>query len=232
MIQRLKVFLREGPVYMKGFIGSGLILASFLVSAIPFHDRLGRHYSIFTFFISELGQFGQSTLAVVFNVGLFTGGLLLIAFMIGLRRHFASRMGRLGVVIGALSAACAAMVGLLPMNILYPHFTVASGFFYGCMAAILLFTMALIRGDGTSLPRWTILPGLAVFFIFGEYHVVTSEVFNLHTIGTIPDFIAVVPIIRPASFWALTFYEWLAVLAMNAWVIMMSVLLWNNKRAG
>jgi hypothetical membrane protein len=228
MIQKLRLFFREGPIYLQGLVGSGLILSCFLVTAIPFRDRLGRSYSIFTFFISELGQMGQSTLAIIFNAGIFLGGLVLIAFMIGLRRYFITRTGRLGVIIGALSAACAALVGVLPMNILYPHFTVASGFFYGCMAAILLFTLALMRGDGALFPRWTVLPGLAVFFIFGKYHVVTNEIFNLQTIAAIPDFIATVPIIRPASFWPLTFYEWLAVLAMNAWIILMSLLLWRN----
>jgi hypothetical membrane protein len=230
MIQRLKHFFREGPIYLQGMVGSGLILSCFLISAIPFRDRLGRSYSIFTFFVSELGQMGQSTLAVIFNAGLVLGGLVLLAFMIGLRRHFTSRIGRLGVIIGALSAACACLVGVLPMNILYPHFTVASGFFYGCMAAILLFTLAVIKGDGAPLPRWTILPGLAVFLVFGQYHIVTNEVFNLQTISTFRDFIEIVPIIRPASFWPLTFYEWLAVLAMNAWVILMSLILREKTR--
>jgi hypothetical protein len=229
MISRLKTFLREGPVYLQGFIGSGLILISFLVAALPFSDRLGRSYSIFTFFVSELGEMGRSVLAPVFNTGLFLGGLALLAFMTGLRRYFMSPAGRLGVITGTLSAACAAMVGVLPMNILYPHFAVAMGFFYGGMVTVFLFTAAIMNGDGASFPRWTAVPGIAVLFAFGLFHFATTGTFNFRTIFSIRDFIDIVPIIRPHSFWAMAFYEWLAVLAMNAWVIMMSLIMWRKK---
>ncbi|MRS02563.1 hypothetical protein EG832_04965, partial [bacterium] len=67
-----------------GWIGSLVILAGCLITALRYRGRSDEKYSILNHFISELGEIGVSKLAMVFNIGMIIGGALFLPFIAGL----------------------------------------------------------------------------------------------------------------------------------------------------
>lgn len=216
-------FLDEGPIYWCGFIGSGINLFGFIIAAIPFHDRLGRSYSIMNFFVSELGDIIQSPLSIVFNSSLVIGGLLYGMFFIGLRRYFSGKSGRVAAITGAVSAISAALVGLLPMNLLMPHLAAALAFFYTGFAAVILLTRAVLREKKRPFPLWIAAIGAILFAIFTLFVFAPSDPgMGYMAMFSIREFVDLIPIIRP-RFWPIALLEWMAVLGLIVWVLVMSL---------
>ena len=215
-------FLDEGPSYWCGFIGSGINLLGFIAAAIPYHDRLGRSYSIMNFFVSELGDIVQSPLAFVFNTCLVIGGLMYGLFFLGLRRYFTTGTGRAAAIAGAASSFSAALAGFLPMNLLVPHCAAAAGFFGLGLAAVFLLTRAVVREKKRPFPLWTAVIGAVLAAVFALFLTAPfGPGMDYMKNFSIREIVELIPLIRP-RFWPIAALEWMAVLGVTVWVLVMS----------
>ena len=87
----LAAFDRRDLMRRSGAAGAGIILAGSLVAALFYRGRLGEAYNPLNHFVSELGEVGISAAAWAFNGGLLIGGVLLVVFLLGLRRRIGGR---------------------------------------------------------------------------------------------------------------------------------------------
>jgi hypothetical membrane protein len=158
-----------------GVAGCAVVLAATLVSAVAYRGRVGESFSPLNHFVSELGERGVSPLAVVFNVGLLAGGLLLAGFMVQFGRYLRG-LGLFAGAVGAVSGLACALVGVFPMDDLPLHLAVATLFFRTGLFAVVLFTAALIFDRRRSLSRWLIAPGIATFLAFAVFLAAMSSV--------------------------------------------------------
>ena len=71
-----------------GLFGIVCITFGFLINAINYTCRSGDSYMLTNHFVSELGEYGVSDLAWVFNSALVVGGILITLFMLGLALEF------------------------------------------------------------------------------------------------------------------------------------------------
>jgi hypothetical membrane protein len=152
-----------------GVVGAVAITLGSVAAAVVYQGTEGEAYSPLNHWISELGQLGVSSLAMIFNAGLMIGGASLAIFMLGLA---ASRTGRLRYAfgpIGAISGIAGIFVGVAPMNYIGPHTIAAQTFFNLGWIAVGLASIDFIRHPDMRFPRWlSVLGGLtvAVFIAF------------------------------------------------------------------
>jgi hypothetical membrane protein len=126
-----------------GLAGAIVATVCILVSALAYHGHDGQSYSLFNHFISELGEYGVSRLAWLFNAGLVAGGLLFIPFSLGLGLTLPGWFSRLGSVAGLVAAISLASVGIFPMNNLQPHILAAMTYFRSGLFTVILFGLAI-----------------------------------------------------------------------------------------
>jgi hypothetical membrane protein len=214
------------PYYYFGIVGSMIILISFLISGLAYGNESVDSYSILNHFVSELGNVGVSDLAIVFNVGLAIGGLLLVIFMLGFGTVFKTRLGKIARIIGILAAFFAALVGLFPMNNLIPHAIVAMAFFYLGMISVFLFTIEFARDPNKLFPKSVIGFGIIVFVCFFIFHFVPldqvsmdfDQVFSVESDGlNLDDY-------RP-EIWGMAFMEWLVIIGVLIWILIVAIIL-------
>jgi hypothetical membrane protein len=175
-------------------------------------------FSPLNHWVSELGELGVSRLALVFNVGLFVGGLALALFFAALGFLRRSRLAWLYVVIGVIAGVSGALVGIFPMNNRGIHIVMALGFFVLGWVAVGLASFDIWRRPEARFSRW--LPALgavtvAVFLLFLSVYIP-----YLYT-GTGSD--------RP-GFSIATVLEWLVLIGIVGWVLLASVTWWRFSR--
>ena len=67
-------------ISISGLVGSIIVSLGSLITALFYHGEQGEKYSLFNHYISELGQYGVSQLALLFNISLIVGGLFFFVF--------------------------------------------------------------------------------------------------------------------------------------------------------
>jgi hypothetical membrane protein len=132
-------------------LSSVVLIACSAHAGIIYRGKAGERYSPLNHFVSELGEFGTSRGALVFNAGLFASGVLLIPFFLGLGILLHSVLGWLGTAGGIGSAVACALVGVFPMNNLKPHTLVAVAFFRLGLVTMILYGLALLVQPAVSL---------------------------------------------------------------------------------
>lgn len=208
--------VRYGPA--AGFIGSAFFVVASVIAAVFYVGTQDEGFSPLNHWVSELGELGVSRLALVFNVGLFVGGLALAVFFAALGILRRSRLAWLYVVIGVIAGVSGAFVGVFPMNNRGIHIVMALGFFVLGWVAVGLASYDIWRRPEPRFSRW--LPALgavtvAVFLLF-----LTVYIPYLYT-GTGSD--------RPA-FSTATVLEWLVLIGIMGWVLLASVTWWRYVR--
>jgi hypothetical membrane protein len=208
--------MHYGPAI--GFIGSAFFMVASVVAAISYTGTLGEGFSPLNHWVSELGEIGVSGLALVFNVGLFVGGLALALFFVALGRLRRSRLAVVYVPVGFVAGVSGAMVGVFPMNNRGIHILVALGFFVLGWVAVGAASIDIWRRPEARFSRW--LPALgavtvAVFLLFLSVYIP-----YLYT-GTGSD--------RPAISVA-TVLEWLVLVGIVGWVLVASLTWWRYAR--
>jgi hypothetical membrane protein len=201
-----------------GFIGSAFFAIASLVAGAFYVGTQNESFSPLNHWVSELGEMGVSTLALVFNIGLFVGGLALAAFFFALGRLRPSRLANVYVVVGVIAGISGALVGVFPMNNRAIHVVVALGFFVLGWVAVGLASLDLWRRPEARFSRW--LPALgavtvAVFLLFLSVYIP-----YLYT-GTGSD--------RPDVSVA-TVLEWLVLIGIIGWVLVASATWWRYGR--
>lgn len=196
-----------------GLVGSVTFAFGSVVAALAYSGSEAEPYSPLNHWVSELGQLGVSSLAMVFNIGLMVGGACLAIFMIGLA---SSRTGRLRYVyglVGAISGIAGIFVGIAPMNYVGPHTIAAQTFFNLGWIAIALASIDFVRHPEARFPRWLSAVGGLAVVAFVSFLIVFYQ----------PDATTGHPPFR-----LVTTLEWLVLGAIMVWVFLAS---WRWLRA-
>jgi hypothetical membrane protein len=168
--------------------------------------------------VSELGEVGVSTLAVVFNLGLVVGGLAFALFMLALGLLRRSRLAWIYTAIGFVAGVSCALVGVFPMNQRAIHIVFALGFFVLGWVAVALASFDIWRRPDPRFARWLPVLGaitVTLFLLFLSVYIP-----YLYT-GTGED--------RPAVS-AATVLEWLVAIGLIGWVLAASFTWWRSGR--
>jgi hypothetical membrane protein len=207
-----------------GLAGVTLILLGSLVSGLAYEGRRGEAYSPLNHFVSELGNTRYAARAWAFNSGLFVGGLLLTAFMMGvtarIRGWYRYLFGGTALLTGV------ALVGLLPTSAgIERHFTAAMTFFYAGMATSMLFSLYVLLWRQSGFSRWLALPGGITAICFFSLLFLVEPIIPKDQ-PDLPLATAVETALwnRP-EIWQTAIAEWLVVLAVLGWVLSVSLYL-------
>jgi hypothetical membrane protein len=208
--------VRYGPAI--GFVGSAFFAGASIVAALAYSGTEREGFSPLNHWVSELGEMGVSSLALVFNGGLFIGGLALALFMVALGLLRRSRLAWLYVPIGFLAGVSGAFVGIFPMNNRTIHIVFALGFFVLGWVAVGIASLDVWRRPDPRFSRWLPVLGaitVALFLLFLSVYIP-----YLYT-GTGSD--------RPAVSVA-TVLEWLVLIGIMGWVLVASLTWWRHGR--
>lgn len=208
--------VRYGPQI--GFIGSAFFVIAAVVAAVAYTGTLGEGFSPLNHWVSELGEMGVSGLAIVFNIGLFVGGIALALFMAALGVLRRTRLAWFYVLVGVVAGVSGALVGVFPMNNRTIHIVFALGFFVLGWIAVGLASFDIWRRPDPRFSRWLPVLGagtVAVFLLFLSVYIP-----YLYT-GTGSD--------RPAVSVA-TVLEWLVLVGIIGWVLLGSLTWWRHGR--
>lgn len=203
-----------------GMVGSAAILLCALLTAIAYRGTDGELYSPLNHYVSELGELGVSSLAVIFNSGLIVGGLAFAVFMAGLGQVRGGVGGTAYGIIGAMAGLAGAAVGVFPLNSLEKH-TLATFFFFnlGWISVALASVDVLVRPDVRFRPRIAAL-GFATVAAFVGF-IWAYALSGSQTNGLAPSDV------RP-TFDIVTVLEWLSVVGITVWAFVVG---WEWDRA-
>jgi hypothetical membrane protein len=202
-----------------GLIGSTLFIVAVVVTGLAYSGTATEAFSPLNHWISELGERGVSSLALVFNVGLMVGGIALAVFFAALGSTRRSMWAWFYVPVGVLAGISAMFVGVFPMNEINVHRIAALGFFNLGWIAVGLASLDLWRRPDARFARW--LPALGaltvvVFLVFLALYIPA-----LTYTGTDES--------RPAVSLVVVF-EWLVLVGIIAWVFAASLTWWRHDR--
>ena len=212
----ISMLVRRAPQI--GFIGSAIFMVAAAVAAVAYTGTAGEGFSPLNHWVSELGELGVSTLALVFNVGLFVGGLALALFMAALGLLRRSRLAWLYLPVGFVAGVSGAFVGVFPMNNRGIHIVFALGFFVLGWIAVGLASLDIWRRPEARFSRW--LPWLGALTVLVFLAFLSVYIPYLYT-GTGSD--------RPA-FSVATVLEWLVLVGIIGWVLVASLTWWRFAR--
>jgi hypothetical membrane protein len=170
-VERVQGFPLLRKFHLFGMAGSIVLLACFLVPMVAYTGRTGERFSPLNHFISELGEFGVSRLALVFNIGLVAAGALYVPFALGLGAALGGWWAAAGTVAGLVSAVSGACVGFFTMNNPQPHIAAAMTFFRSGLVTTLLFGVAIQRqwADRRPIDRRANIAGIATLLAFAGF---------------------------------------------------------------
>ncbi len=209
-----------------GLIGPLVILLGSLITALNYTGVEGQAYTPLNHFVSELGEVGVSKLALVFNSSLVIGGCFNVVFTLYLAQGIRGWLRYPLAILGLSAAICGGLVGIFPMNRLDQHILVALGFFNLGQLTALAYSLVFLFGKNHPYPRWLSIPGLintAAFLIFNNFPSQFEEGvdFNKGMEGLLsnrPDFIP------------LALLEWVIILGIMIWFVMLASYLINHNR--
>jgi hypothetical membrane protein len=204
-----------------GLASVGVIILGMAVAAVPYRGYRGEAYSPLNHFISELGEIDASKLAWAFNLGLVLGGIGLGIFLLLLADRLTGRLRTELILASLVALASGAAVGIFPMDYGLTHRIVAGVFFLTAWIVVAVVDLWLLRAPGPGLPRWLLVPGIAVVVIFLTFIAVYSTYRPAN-----PD----APMLgRPDGIWAFPFLEWAALLSLLAWFACISIVLLRER---
>jgi len=203
--------------YLSGFLGSLILVICCTVPAIPHPIGQEAPFSFLNHFMSELGCFKSSKLALVYNSGIFIGGFLLSLFMIGLGHHFRTRLGYAASVCGGFAGFACGLLGYFPLNRLVPHLILAYAFFIAWPVSIGLFSLQVLREPKNTLSRGLLSMGMVSISLFVLFLAMPFMI-GMQRIMEVDLHQFVRP---PFIFTALL--EWLMCLSVFIWVVLASI---------
>jgi len=216
---KIELFYKKFPLYIWGYLGIAIISICSLITAIFYKNIDGDRYSMLQYFISELGEVGISKLAFVFNWGLIISGIPMIIFMFGLILRFKSILGYISSAVGIYTSINYLLVGVFPMDVnMEAHIFTAMSFFYGGMAAIILFSLTIFLDKKRILPKYVGWLGIGVVGIFASFLFLPLNSMQGGEFSLDPTISA-----RP-NIWWLAFFEWLVFFAVLLWIGMISTI--------
>jgi hypothetical membrane protein len=161
------------PLY--GLLASAIGLVFILAPMVPYQGTEGESFSIFTHYVSELGELGVSVWAPVFNIGMILAGLMFIPFFIGLGLYLDNVLAKIGAIGGVYSAISIVLVGIFPMNYLTEHYIVAMSFFFSGMIMVFIWAIAIAIQKEPRIPKYFSVGGLINGIIFAAFLLVRGD---------------------------------------------------------
>ncbi len=152
-----------------GIFGSLIGLVFILLPMIPYTGSLGEPYSIFTHYVSQLGEIGVSEFAWMFNLGMILAGITFIPFMIGFGLYLENNLAKLAGVVGVYSAVSIVLVGIYPMNFSTEHFLAAMSFFLSGLILVVLWSVSILKQETIRIPKVFSLGGVVNAVIFAGF---------------------------------------------------------------
>jgi hypothetical membrane protein len=200
-----------------GWLGVALIVVATSIALLRYQGP----FTLLNLTISELGLLPDSPAAGIFNAGLISGGACMTVFLFGLGMRLGGVTGPIFAVLGAITGAATAFVGVFPVD--HPLHQVAgpTSFVAGLLSALVFAGNSLLGGEH-SIPRWLALPSLAASAGLGLY----ISMPLLLPDGVNQVFAAPDAATRPAI-WIVAISEWIAFGAVLLWV---SVAAWQLAR--
>ena len=151
-----------------GILGSVTGIVMILTPMVPYVGTEGEPFSIFTHYVSQLGDIVVSELAWMFNLGMMVTGLIFVPFMIGMGLYLENIVGKIAGLVGVYSGISIFFVGVFPMN--YPeHVPVALSFFLSGLIMSILWTLAILMPNQSKLPKWISIGGFVNIFFFAAF---------------------------------------------------------------
>ncbi|MHA1610786.1 MAG: DUF998 domain-containing protein [Promethearchaeota archaeon] len=213
-------FFNKFPLHLWGFLGSAIMLLGCLIAGMLYWTEADQGFSIFLFFISELGGIGLSRGAIFFNWGLILGGSALLLFMIGLAWRIQSRWGILLGLIGAYAGINCILVGYFPWTTDFQkHIFTAMSFFYSGMIIVFLYSIFFLLDKGRIFPQRLAFSGFFVAAIFAA--------FLFLPLGELGDL--EFNSLRIGINW-FAFLEWLVLFGVIGWILLISLISYNENR--
>jgi hypothetical protein len=231
MVNKFEEFTKRPTYSLFGIVGAIIICVGCLITAIGYVGPLGQRYSLFNYFISELGGGIESEWAIVFNISIFVGALMFGVFNAGLWFYFKSKWGKIGCIFGVFSSIAGALVGVFPFdgNII-AHGLSAMGFFYGGMFTVIFYTIAIFVEKNSNLPKYLGYFGIIGAVIFIIFNFTLSGFSTIFSEGGMPEDFSIDDI-RVDGIWDFATFEWLALLSVIFWMCLtaIAILRMNNR---
>ena len=204
--------------------GTVLPAVTILLSVLAYRGPEGERFSLFRYFISELGEVGVSPWARLFNLGLILGGLLLLPYIVALGFVFKSVLGWMGMAAGVVAALGVMAVGLFPMNNLDSHRIAAMTYFRAGLVMVSLFGLAILfqPADRITIPQAANLLSLPTFIAYASFLILMTpgkkpeQAENSLDPEQMPE--------RP-KFWLLPTVEWAVFFTTIFWLFGMAFLI-------
>jgi len=206
--------------YRAGFLGSIIITAASVITALAYVGKQGQPYSPLNHFVSELGEVGVSPAAAVFNSGLIVGGSFLVIFLVGLAMLLKGWFRYLFALIGLVSGVSGVLVGFFPMNNLAAHTQVALTFFNTGWIMVGLFSLYILLVRPPLFPLWLTIPGALTVLSFTAF---------LNSIDGLSSDVLAAPADRVAV-WNVPIFEWLLVAGVMVWSFLIALRLLRAER--
>lgn len=205
-----------------GFTGLILLSASLLLVGLTY-EKGHYHYSIFNHFISELGHSISSPFYLVFSAGLCVAGPMLTILIMGIGYHLDSKIGYWAMRVGIVSGIACFFVGIFPADLmLMAHLIAALIFFFCTLITSSLFSVAIYLDRGNKIPLWYIIPSLLV--------VVIGAIFLSLPTEEVAEFLKDREAYVRPDLWLNPFFEWLVLISLGFWMLLMSLFLKGAKK--
>ena len=199
-----------------GIAGVTLIVLCVLVSILGYQGRVNETYSILNHFISELGNPMFTPMAPVFNLGLIGSSILLSISSFGISKMFIGWPKYVVLALGLITGIFCGLVGVFPMDNLWPHLFVAMTFFHFALLLVFFSTAITLFSKKSILPKWTIFPGFLTAIIFAAFILSPSDLVR-EWIKDPTHFV------RP-EIWLQCILEWACFFSIIAWILMVAIL--------
>lgn len=211
--------------YLSGFLGSLILVVCCTLPAIPHPIRREGSFSILNHFMSELGYFKYSELALVYNSGIFVGGFTLSLFMAGLGHHFRTRLGYMAAACGVFAGVACGLLGYFPVDRLVPHLILAYAFFIAWPVTVGLFSLQILRKPASTLLRGLLVPGMVSILLFVLFLTMPFMI-GMQQIMAID----LSQFVRPPFIFA-ALLEWLMCFSSFIWIMLASIKLASGQSA-
>lgn len=199
-MEKVKSIFSEKNFQYWGLLGTISMLIALFIPQIGYKGLQNEPYSMLNHYVSQLGELGVSHFALIFNIGIFIGGLLYIPFNIGFGKYIGNRVAKIGIILGIITAIAGSLVGIFPMNYLVPHMIVSMTFFYAGMISIGFFTAGILIQKKPKISRYFSIVGFVVIIIFfmflsGGFGILTIAIFEWAAVLSIVIFLSFFSII-------------------------------------
>jgi len=212
----------ESWYWVFGLLGCVVITLAIVATAMAYRGVQGQRYSFLNHYISELGEVGVSQKAGLFNTGMIITGLLFVPFTVGLGLILRGMWGFLGGVAGLWAGISCLLVGVFPMNNLTPHSRVATSYFRGGLATVLLFTIAIFLQTPRqeAISRWVNLAGIVAVISYASFITISAKQ-DSHQDQQVEGHEPVITE-RP-NVWIIAILEWLVFFTTILWFLVVTI---------